>query len=157
MEINTRKNSTKVRQYTTNGEFVAEYESITHASKETGVNQTSIANALWWKKNRTAKGFIWTEVDEDITVIVEKNKKDAEKQLHEKKKAALKGTKKEKRIEIDWRVERVKDYIFIEKDLCGSELCARCSINANGDDCLPCRKDERKDGKQGYWRYSKPL
>lgn len=160
MEVIKRKNSTRVQQYTATGEFIAEYETITQAARETGITTTSITNALWWKENRTAKGFIWTVVGEDVNAIVEKNKADAEKRLRDKKMSRVKGhgRKKEKRVEIDWRVERIKDYIFIEKkNLCGSDLCLRCSINANGDECLPCRKEERKDGKQGYWRYSKPV
>lgn len=161
MEIIKRKNSTKVRQYTLNGEFIAEYETITHASKETGVKPPSIANALWGKTNRKAVGYIWIKPDEDINAILERIKEEgAKKKTRAKQKTPTekKEPRKSKRSKVSWRVERVKEYIFIEKqNLCGAELCMRCSINANGDKCLPCRKDERKDGKQGYWRYSKPL
>ena len=151
-----RKNSTVVRQYSATGEFIAEYQSVTEAARATNINATSISNAIWWKANRTASGYIWLLKDENIGEIIEKNRIDAERKLLEKKKSKTGKRKKEKYIEIDWRVERVNDYIFIEKPtLSGSDLCLRCALNSNGEACLPCRKDERKDGKQGYWRYSK--
>lgn len=153
-----RKNSTVVRQYSTTGEFIAEYQSVTEAARATNINAPSISNAIWWKENRTARGYIWLLKDENIGEIIEKNHIDAEQKLLEKKKSKIGKKKKEKAIEIDWRVERVNDYIFIEKNtLCGADLCLRCAINSNGDECLPCRKEERKDGKQGYWRYSKSV
>lgn len=158
MAIIKRKNSTVVRQYSTNGEFIAEYETITHAAESTGVKAPSISNALWCKENRTAGGYLWVLRNEDVGAIVEKNRIDAERKLLEKKKSKIGKKRKKKSVEIDWRVERVNDYIFIEKNtLCGADLCLRCAINSNGDECLPCRKEERKDGKQGYWRYSKSV
>lgn len=48
----------RIRQYTVDGDFVAEYKNIVYASKITQISRTAINNALCgWSK--TAGGYIW--------------------------------------------------------------------------------------------------
>lgn len=39
------------------------------------------------------------------------------------------------------------------------ECCGRCFLNTyrQGKKCLPCRSFERKDGKDGFWRFSSQM
>ena len=51
-------NSSKVLQFTLNGEFIKEWETIKQASEETSTNKTSISMCCSGKRN-TAGGFVW--------------------------------------------------------------------------------------------------
>ena len=54
----TVSNARKVKQFTLNGEFIAEYDSIKQASEQTNTNYSSLGMACN-KKRKTAGGFIW--------------------------------------------------------------------------------------------------
>lgn len=47
-----------VRQYTLDGEFIAEYDSLIDASRETGILKTSICNCLKGR-SKNSGGFLW--------------------------------------------------------------------------------------------------
>lgn len=54
----------RVAQSTMDGEKIAEYKSVSVASKMTGIYRTAINNALTgWSK--TAGGYIWTYIEEE--------------------------------------------------------------------------------------------
>lgn len=53
----------KVKQYTKDGEFVAEYDSIVKASKESGANDRHIS-CVCLGKRKTCGGFIWKYADD---------------------------------------------------------------------------------------------
>lgn len=54
----------KIRQYTVNGDFVAEHKSIKAASNATKISRTAINNVLCgWTK--TAGGYVWEYVIEE--------------------------------------------------------------------------------------------
>lgn len=60
MRIDTRK---RVRQYSTNGKFIKEYESACEAARQTEAHQGSISNVCIGRQ-KTAGGFIWRYADE---------------------------------------------------------------------------------------------
>lgn len=47
-----------IRQYTLDGQFIAEYDSLVDASKETGILKTSICNCLKGR-SKNSGGFLW--------------------------------------------------------------------------------------------------
>jgi len=54
---NYKKNSKRVYQYTREGEFIQEFESVSGAAKHIGVHHSSIRRAI--KDNGTSAGFLW--------------------------------------------------------------------------------------------------
>ena len=58
-EMNTRNMfKKKVLQYTKNGEFVKEYDSLSDASKSIGVSKSNLSSACIGRR-KTCKGYIW--------------------------------------------------------------------------------------------------
>lgn len=58
-ESNKRNNNLhKVVQYTKDGKFINEYESITEASRQCNIRRTDITNCCRGEQ-KTAKGFVW--------------------------------------------------------------------------------------------------
>lgn len=49
----------KVYQYSINGEFIAEYESMTEASKKVGISSGQLSDCCRGK-HKTGKGFVWS-------------------------------------------------------------------------------------------------
>lgn len=60
IRISCNKIAKKVQQFTTDGEFVAEYDSIRDAARKTNINRTGIKRCCegdkWYKKSG---GFVW--------------------------------------------------------------------------------------------------
>lgn len=67
-------NSKRVFQYTTDGAFIAEYNSPKDAEEQTGVNSAAISYCCRGK-NRTSGGFVWSYTPIEFTKIENKNKK----------------------------------------------------------------------------------
>ena len=55
-----------VVQYDLNGNFIAEYETMTQADKETGVNASKIS-AVCRGKRKTSGGYTWKYKDKALT------------------------------------------------------------------------------------------
>lgn len=69
--IDNSKIKKKVYQYTLKGDFVKSYESLAEAAKELNCYYGTISLAISGK-NKTAKGFIWSNKEESINSIKEK-------------------------------------------------------------------------------------
>ena len=50
----------KVYQFDKDNNLIAEYESVSEAARQIGVNKASICKAIKGKLNKTCKGFYWT-------------------------------------------------------------------------------------------------
>lgn len=59
---NNTKKSKPVLQYTLDGRFIAEYPSVSEASRQTGISTTNICKCCKGK-HKTAGGYIWRYVD----------------------------------------------------------------------------------------------
>ena len=149
------KNQTKVYKFNLDGKLVAVYDSITIAARENKISTTCIANAMFGgtKYNMSHKKIWLREAMKDtIGEVLAKRKADIARDARIA--AETRGRKKEC---IDNRVERRGNYIFIEKNLPAVERCIRCAMYNSDMECPPCDKRDRADGKEGYWRYSKPM
>lgn len=62
------KEQIKVYQYDTKGQFIREYESITKAASELGVDESSIRGAIKYKHK--CKGFILTKEETNIEEVI---------------------------------------------------------------------------------------
>lgn len=61
----------KVNQYTLNGQFVAQYETLAKASEMTGISKSIICNVCKKKKNcHTAGGFRWAYEGENVDLTI---------------------------------------------------------------------------------------
>lgn len=58
--------STAVEQYDKEGNFIAEYYSMSEASRITGIQRQDIGQSIIGRKCKTAGGFIWKKKDKDI-------------------------------------------------------------------------------------------
>lgn len=143
------KNQTKVYKYSLEGELLAIYDSISIAAQDGKIPKSSIANALYGgTKFNISHKKIWLResIAGDICKIVA-----------DRKKAMTLDGKMRKSEPIDNKVERRGNYIFIEKNLPAVERCIRCAMYNSPMECPPCDKRDRADGKEGYWRYCKPM
>lgn len=62
--INHPSSSKVVCQFTKDGEYVAEYPSIAEASRQTGIDKTSISACCWGRKHsKSAGGYVWKYKD----------------------------------------------------------------------------------------------
>lgn len=66
-----RKHTTKIIQYSLEGYFIKEWDSITEASKFYNINISSISNCLCGKSKSSGK-YIWKYFCEDYPKIIEK-------------------------------------------------------------------------------------
>lgn len=61
-----KKWSNPVRQYDLDGNFIAEYYSISEASRITNIQRQDIGQSIIGKKCKTAGGFIWKKVKDIV-------------------------------------------------------------------------------------------
>lgn len=140
----------KVYQFDLNGNLIAEYNSISSAAARNHVTERSIDRAVYgFTKYNVSHNFIWLRetMKDTIGEIVEARRNE----IRERKRIYDELARKNK----PTRIERRGEYIFIEKNLSAENRCLRCSLYNSSHDCFPCNIDERKDGKQGYWRRCK--
>lgn len=58
-KLTNGKKSMPVLQFTLDGQFVKEYESLNEVSRQTGFPSSNICNAIHGKGQKTSNGFIW--------------------------------------------------------------------------------------------------
>lgn len=147
------KNQTKVYKYSLNGKLLAIYDSISIAAKDNKISTTCIANAMYGgtKFNISHKN-IWLRE----SMVGEIDKLVADRKKAVTLEGRMHATVKKPEA-IANKVERRGNYIFIEKNLPAVERCIRCAMYNSTMECPPCDKRDREDGKEGYWRYCKPM